>query len=67
MRLTKVIILLIILIVLAAIILHFKLVMLKSFTSYDTVLGEKYKFTIKDLLSIILISLPGFSRLLIFN
>jgi len=66
MIVTKVILILIILILLAAIVLHFKFVMLKSLTSYDTVLGEEYKFTMKDILSIILISLPGFSRILTF-
>jgi len=66
MILTKVILLLSILIVLAAIILHFKFVMLKSLTSYDTVLGSDYTFRMKDVLSIILLSLPGFSRIFTF-
>ena len=62
----KVFILLLLLIILSAIILHFKIIMLKYIQKHDTLLGNDYKFNIKDVISIILLALPGFSRIITY-
>ena len=66
MEISKPVLILVILVLCAAITLHIKIVMLKSLKS-DNYFDQPYKLDYNNLLSILLITLPGFSKILIFN
>ncbi len=71
MHISKPLLLLIIIMILSSIVLQLKIIMLKGFSSQsfnsDSVLGIDHTFDKNDLLSIILIMIPSFARLLTFN